>query len=93
MRKSPDLLKAAKDPPIEVLESRKLPSGNLKFNRVKATGLMFDPSTLIPMPPSFPLIPPNMRPRAAGDLSSVSGGEFKLAAHATRAWPAAIPFT
>ena len=56
---------------------RKLPSGSLKFRRARATGLMFEPSGRIATPPRAPFMPPNNRPRAAGDLSLVRGGSLQ----------------
>src|SRR5437667_1623828 len=59
-----------------------VPSGSLRFNRARATGLMLDPSDLIAAPPCAPVMPPNIWPSPVGVRSFVSGGWLRLAAQA-----------
>ena len=61
------------------------PSGSLKFKISSATGLMFEPSSLIDTPPNAPFIPANNAPSASAERLLVIGGMTTLAEHAIRA--------
>ena len=70
---------------------RKDPSGSFRFSRARAAELMLEPSDLMAVPPCTPVIPANNFASPEVVRSFVSGGSIKLAVHAVRDCPAAIP--
>ena len=82
MAEKPWLAKGLEGSTVCGVGIRKAPSGSFEFNRARATGLMFDPSSLTVTPPFAVGNPANSIPRLLGVRSSVNGGEYRFAVQA-----------